>query len=194
MINIKDSEEKKMIIAYHKACSNKAIRNLLCNSNVHAEWLMRWRDDFVVNGKCLKLWNQKFVESANKHRKGIEPPAYYNEYNEFINNVTGWMNDTYDKKNSRKCNKRKFAGILIEYRKNCAHELMQLLRCNENFSDCKVVYRIPYSNGKNFTELVKYSIIHDGTPIFKGSYDETAEYIVNTNKLIEEKISGNSHL
>lgn len=41
---------------------------------------------------------------------------------------------------------------------------------------------------------MKYSIIHDGVPIFKGSYDETAEYIVNTNKLIEEKISGNSHL
>lgn len=71
---------------------------------------------------------------------------------------------------------------------------MQLLRSNENFSDCKVVYRLPYSNGKNSTELVKYSIIHDGTPIFFGSYDETAEYIVNTNKLIEEKMSEKSRL
>ena len=192
MINIKDAEEKKMIVGYIKTCSNKAVRNLLCNNNVHATWLMRWRDDFVVNGKCLKMWHQKFVVSASKHRQGIEPPDYYNEYNEFINNATNWMNITYDKNMGRKGNRRKFAEILMEHRKNCAYRLIQLLRSNDSFSDCKLVYRLPNSNGKGFMELMKYSIIHDGAPIFKGSYDETTEYIVNTNKLIEVKISGSS--
>lgn len=140
------------------------------------------------------MWHQKFVESANKHRKGIEPPEYYNEYNEFINSVTGWMNDNYNKKISKKSNKRKFAGILIEYRKNCAHELVQLLSSHDNFTNCRLAYKLPVRDGKGFTELIKYSIIHDGTPIFSGSYDETAEYIVNTNKLIEGKMSENSHL
>ena len=194
MINIKDADEKKMIVGYIKTCSNNAVRNPLCNSNVYTTWLMRWRDDFAVNGKCLKMWHQKFVESANKHRKGIEPPEYYNEYNEFINSVTGWMNDNYNKKISKKSNKRKFAGILIEYRKNCAHELVQLLSSHDNFTNCRLAYKLPVRDGKGFTELIKYSIIHDGTPIFSGSYDETAEYIVNTNKLIEGKMSENSHL
>lgn len=194
MINIKDSEEKKMIVAYIKTCSNKAVRNLLCNSNVHETWRMRWRDDFVVNGKCLKLWQQKFVMSANKHRQGIEPPEYYNEYNEFINNVTNWMNDNYDKKIGRKGNRRKFGEILIDHRKTCAHKLVQLLSSNNHLSGCKLVYMLPARDGSGFTELVMYSIIHNGEPIFKGSYDETAEYIVSINKLIEEKTSENLSL
>ena len=35
MINIKDADEKKMIVGYIKTCSNNAVRNLLCNSNVY---------------------------------------------------------------------------------------------------------------------------------------------------------------
>lgn len=188
MVKIKDADEKKMIIAYYKMCSNKAARNLLCNNSIHATWIMRWRDDFVVNGKCLKMWHQKFVVSANKSRQGIEPPEYYNEYNEFINDVASWINENFDLNAGRKNNRRKFAEFLVVHREKCANELIEILNRSGSLSDCRLIYKLPDRNSKGFTELMKYSIAHNGTNVFTGSCDETRAFIANTDKLIEEKL------
>lgn len=181
MIQIKDSDEKKMIIAYQKSCSHKTQRNLLCNSSVYSEWLLRWRDDFVVGGRCLKMWHQKFVVSANKHKQGIEPPEFYKEYNEFMNAVTDWINCNREMKQGMKNNKRKFGEILMEHRKNCADTVMFKLRECKNLSSCELTYVLPNKTDKKFTELVKYSLIYEGKEIFKGSFDETVGYIENIN-------------
>lgn len=187
MIKISDADEKKMIIAYKKLWSNKATRNLLCKSSIYSAWILRWRNDFVVNGKCLKMWRQQFVVSANKHRKGIEPPEYYKEYNEFINSVTGWMNDNYEIKQGRKNNKKKYAEMLIEHRKICADKVMAQLEKCTNLSDCKLSYHLPEKTDMTFTELVSYSLTHNGNVVFKGSCDEIIEYMVKTNNLIADK-------
>jgi len=178
MLSIKDAEEKKMVIAYHRLCSKKEVINLLCNSQVYADWLLRWKADFVVNGKCLKLWHQKFVESVLKYKKGIDIPEYYKEYNIFINGITNWINDNYNTKLGRKKNKRRFVDILIEHRKDCLIKLTQQLSNCTHLSDCELVYILPDKTDKMFTELVIYSLLHNGNIIFKGSYDEMMEYIV----------------
>lgn len=190
MIKIDDAEEKKMIIAYQKLCSNKSTKNLLCNSSIYSAWLMRWRNDFVVNGKCLKMYQQSLVVSANKHRKGIEPPRYYHEYNAFINNMTTWMNDNYEIKQGRKNNKRKYADILIEHRKICADKVVKKLKECKNLSDCKLIYILPDKTDKRFTELVTYSLIHNEKEIFKGSYDEVIKYMNNIDGFITDKLNG----
>ncbi|MFW5651084.1 MAG: hypothetical protein ACOCNC_06780 [Acetivibrio ethanolgignens] len=96
MKQINDIEEKKRIIAFYKCIYNKHPQNILCNSRIYDVWLRLWRKDFEVDGKCLKMWHQKFVESVAKHRYKEEPPAYYVEYNELINSVTDWVNEHYN--------------------------------------------------------------------------------------------------
>lgn len=190
LIKINDADEKKMIIAYQKLCSNKTAKNLLCNSSVYSTWIMRWRNDFVVNGKCLKIWHQELAVSANKHRKGIEPPEYYKEYNKFINDITDWMNNNYEIKQGRRNNKRKYAEMLIEHRKICADKVVTTLKECTNLSDCKLVYILPNKTDKIFTELVNYSLIYNGVVIFKGSCDEIVEYMIKTDSFITDKKKG----
>ena len=61
LINIKNLEEKKRIIVFYKCLYNKYPENMLCNSRIYDVWLRMWKNDFVVDGKCLKMWHQKFV-------------------------------------------------------------------------------------------------------------------------------------
>lgn len=187
MVRIKDLEEKKRIIAFYKCLYNKHPENKFYNSKIYDVWLRMWRNDFVVDGKCLKMWHQKFVVSANKDRQGIAPPEYYKEYNKFINNVTDWMNSNYEIKQGRKNNKKKYAEMLIEHRKICADKVAAQLKECINLSDCKLVYTLPEKTDKTFTELVSYALIHNGESIFKGSCDEIIEYMGKTDNLIAYK-------
>lgn len=187
LIKINDTDEKKMIIAYQKLCSKKTAKNLLCNSSVYGEWIMRWRNDFIVDGKCLKMWHQKLVVSANKHKQGIEPPEYYKEYNKLINDVTDWMNSNYEINQGRRNNKRKYAEMLIEYRKICADKVKAKLKECANLSDCKLVYVLPSKIDKTFTELISYSLQYNGEVVYKGSCDEVIEYMAKTDSLITDK-------
>lgn len=189
MLNIKDADEKKLIINYYKLGSNKNTQNILCNSSIYTTWLQRWRDDFVVDGKCLKMFRQKFVVSATKDKRGIEAPEYYQEYNKFIRSVSNWMNANYDKKIGRKNNRKKIGDILVEHRKDCAEKLLNTLNDSKNLSDCELVYMLPDKADKLFMSLVKYSIVHNGLAIFSGSYDEVKEYISKMDDFIGEKIN-----
>lgn len=189
VIKIYDADEKKMIIAYQKLCSNRAVQNLLCNSSIYSAWFLRWRDDFVIDRKCLKMYHQKFVVSANKHRKGIEAPEYYKEYNMFINTVTDWMKRNYEAKQSRKNNRRKFAEMLMEYRKNCAETAMSKLKECLNLSGCELIYALPNVTDKKFMELVKYSLVYNKKEIFKGSFDEVIRYMENTDCFNADKLN-----
>ena len=189
MLNIKDADEKKLIINYYKLGTIKDNQNILHNSSVYAAWLKKWRDDFAVDGKCLKMYKQKFVVSVAKHKKGIEAPEYYQEYNKFICSVTDWMNANYDKKIGRKNNKKKISDILVEHRKDCANKLLNILNDSKNLSDCELVYTLPDKTDKVFLLLVKYSIMRNGLTIFSGSCDEVKEYISKIDDFIGEKIN-----
>ncbi len=79
MIDIRNLEEKKRIIVLYKCLFNRYPESMLCNSRIYDVWIRKWKDDFVVDGKCLKMWHQKFVESVAKHKHHVEPPAYYAE-------------------------------------------------------------------------------------------------------------------
>lgn len=189
MIKIKDIDEKKMIIDYYKLGSNRNTKNILNNSSVYSTWLERWRDDFTVNGKCLQMFRQRFVVSANKDRKKIEPPEYYNDYNSFINSVTHWMNANYDKKIGRKNNRKKIGDILMGYREECALNLIELIKNSKHFSDCELKYHLyDKSRDKVFMQLVKYTIIHNDSVIYKGTYDEVKEFINNMDGFVGNKI------
>ena len=64
MINIKNLEEKKRIIVLYKCLHNKYPQDILYNSRIYEVWLRMWKRDFIVNGKRLKMWHQKFVETV----------------------------------------------------------------------------------------------------------------------------------
>lgn len=194
MLSIKDVDEKKLIINYYKLGTKrnrtkKNTQKIICNSNVYAEWIQRWRDDFAIDGKCLKMFGQKFVVSAAKYKKGIKAPEYYKEYNNFICSITNFMIANYDKNIGIKRNRKKIGDILVEYRKDCADRLLNILNDSKNLSNCELVYTLPDKADKLFMSLVKYSIVHNGLVIFSGSYDEVKEYISKIDDFIGEKIN-----
>lgn len=126
-----------------------------------------WKDDFVVDGKCLKMWHQKFVESVAKHKHHAEPPAYYAEYNDLINSVTDLANANYNIKASQKENQQHCREILKEYRINCEKELNSLI-------DLSLIH----SNPNDFMKLAKYVLNQNDTVLFKGNFDEMKEFIL----------------
>ena len=129
------------------------------------------------------MWHQKFVVSANKHRQGIELPLYHHEYNAFINQATSWINDNYETKQGRKNNKRKYADMLIEHQKICAEKIVARLEECKSSSHYKLIYSLRDKTDKRFTELMRYTLVHNGKEIFKGSYDDVMEYMENADRV-----------
>ena len=174
MIEIDNLEEKKRIAVFYKSLYNKHPTNQLCNSRMYDVWLKFWRKDFEVDGKCLKMWHQKFVESVAKHRNHVEPPAYYAEYNELINSITEFANEHFNFKASQEENHLHCKELLKEYRKNCLNELNTLLdKCNK--SDLSVIQ----VNPNNFMKLAKYGIRQNDSVIFCSEFDDMKEFIIN---------------
>lgn len=172
MINIKDLEEKKRIITLYKCRFNSHPQNHICNSHVYDIWLRRWRDDFVVNGKCLKLWHQKFVVSAKQHRKRIPAPDYYAEYNMLINSVTAFVNEIYNLKKLKSKNVAYSQKILEEYRKKCKAILQEELK-HSSKTECKLIH----TNPRKLMTLAEYEIRDESGVLFSGSFDEATEFI-----------------
>lgn len=173
MIDIKNLEEKKRIIVFYKCLFNQYPENMLCNSRIYDVWLRMWKDDFVVDGKCLKMWHQKFVESVAKHKHHAEPPAYYAEYNDLINSVTDFANANYNIKESQKENQQHCKEILKEYRINCEKELNSLIE-KINREDLSLIH----SNQNDFMKLAKYILKQNDTVLFKGNFDKMKEFIL----------------
>lgn len=79
-VNIKDAEEKKFVIGYIKNIHRKK-RCPFTNKDIYATWLNLWANDFRIGeqGRCPIMFCEQLVLSKNKHRKGINPPEYYNQ-------------------------------------------------------------------------------------------------------------------
>lgn len=171
--DITNIEEKKRIIAFYKCLYNQYPENMLCNSRIYDVWLRKWKNDFVIEGKCLKMWHQKFVESVGKHRKHIEAPAYYAEYNKMINDVTDFVNEHYNPKRSRADNHLHCKELLRDYRISCLDELNKMLSNNVQNE-----MSISIKNPNDFMGLSKYVLEQNGEIIYSAFYDEMKKYII----------------
>lgn len=173
MIKIRNLEEKKRIIVYKKCLYNRHPENMLCNSRIYDVWLRMWRDDFVVNGKCLKMWHQKFVESVAKHRHKQQAPDYYAEYNDLINSVTDWVNEHYNIKWSMSRNKEHCLKILNQYRQECEIGLKELL-LEKNLD-----YKVVNNNPNSMLRLAKYKLLNGEELMHIADFEEMKEFIIN---------------
>ena len=92
MINIKDIEEKKRIIAYF-ICRQK---NGIGLEHIFRLWTQQWSNDFVgENGENLRMYDHKIIVSKRKLHKGIPLPECCEEYNTLLNEIYDWMCEKY---------------------------------------------------------------------------------------------------
>lgn len=92
MLNIKDVEEKKLIIAYSIA------RTKNCNAfeeTVWNNWSGKWPKDFKSkDGKPLKRYNHQCVISKTQAKKAAKLGTLtqdYKEYDDFIIEISEWV-------------------------------------------------------------------------------------------------------
>lgn len=179
MIPINDSDEKKMILACYFLKTNKGIKNLFTNGHIYAYWTKFWHQDFRIDGKKLRIFRNKFVVSANKDRAGVEPPAYYYEYNAFINSISQWMYENYEKKLGRTNNRKKYEKILTDYRTEKGLELSELIK---DHSDYQIEFETRDSSQNIFYREQWYHIKCGEEIVFSGTYTESKEWILTELK------------
>lgn len=184
MKKIKDLEEKKMIMGYIKVNTKKTNRPIINNLVFHT-WICMWPDDFRVNGKCPKIYNNQIIQSKRKYKKGIEIPEIYKLYTERITMITNWINDNCDQKKGRRRKSNHFKNMILEYRKSCYGELLQKLRDSSLESQG---YTLGCSSS-DLTKLRKYYLCLKGEggvrkSIMSGSYEEVRDYL---NNILGEK-------
>ena len=183
-VNIKDAEEKKFVIGYIKNIHRKK-RCPFTNKDIYATWLNLWANDFRIGeqGRCPIMFCEQLVLSKNKHRKGINPPEYYNQYTEFMNTVRDFLNQHYNAKKSTKSNAKPYFQLLIQYRNKRIESTEQLLRDTGLY---KNGYRIKVKGKAVYTELAKvhlYRIKNNKKKLIMiDTFDAVDDYI---NKMLE---------
>ena len=152
-INIKDADEKKLVIGYIKNIHRKK-RCPFTNKDIYATWLNLWTDDFRIGeqGRCPIMFCEQLVLSKNKHRNGINPPEHYKEYTAIIDTVRELFNTYYNPKKSTRFNAKPYIKLLIEYRNKRTEGIEQLLRDTGLY---KNGYRIKVKGKAVYTELAK---------------------------------------
>lgn len=184
-VNIKDAEEKKLVIGYIKNIHRKK-RCPFTNKDIYATWLNLWTDDFRIgeNGRCPIMFCEQLVLSKNKHRKGINPPEYFNQYTEFMDTVREWLNTCYDPKKSTRLNAKPYSQLLAEYR-NIRSEGMEQLLCDTELNTKG--YRIRVKGKAIYTELAKVHLYkfenNKVKSIIMDSFDTVEDYV---NKMLED--------
>lgn len=114
-VNIKDAEEKKLVIGYIKNIHRKK-KNPFTNKEIYNTWLNFWSVDFRIgdHGRCPIMYSEQLVLSKNKHRNGINPPEHYKEYTAIIDTVRELFNTYYNPKKSTRFNAKPYIKLLIE--------------------------------------------------------------------------------
>ena len=191
MVNIKDFEEKKLIAGYCKVRSRKNNQPII-NNSMYATWQNLWSDDFRVRGRCLKMHDNRFVTTKNKHQKSVAPSAFLKECTDCIASVTTWFNSTYDKKKGRKKNETLFKQMVLEYKKSCYEELIEKLK---NSGLASAGYRLTAYALNNPTELSKFNLEYkiENEPkkfIQSGNYEQMLDIINKRHReLFVEELS-----
>lgn len=184
MVNIKDSEEKKRIIAYfltHQFGTGKYNSSIILRT-----WCKWWKDDFQVNGNNLRLYKGKFVKSATSAKKAIEnnedSPFIYTEYDNFMDEMIKEYRDKFvtksTKKNTRNTNLKYFKRELLEYRDYCSKSILDYLL--EHKLDKQGYTRRNTTSKKHLCTLGSYQIFHSGEQnkcVCSGSYETVMNYL-----------------
>lgn len=178
-VNIKDAEEKKLVIGYIKNIHRKR-KNPFSNKEIYNTWLNFWSIDFRIGeqGRCPIMYAEQFVLSKNKHRKGINPPEHYKEYTAFMDTVRDWVNTYYDPKKSTRFNAKQYSQLLTDYRNKRSESMDQLLR-DTGFD--KNGYRIKVKGKAVYTELAK---VH----LYKIEKDKVKSIMLDTFDAVEDYI------
>lgn len=178
-VNIKDAEEKKLVIGYIKNIHRKR-KNPFSNKEIYNTWLNFWSIDFRIGeqGRCPIMYAEQFVLSKNKHRKGINPPEHYKEYTAFMDTVRDLFNTFYNPKKSTKSNAKPYSKLLTEYRNKRTEGMAQLL-CDKGFNTKG--YRIKVKGKAVYTELAK---VH----LYKIEKDKVKSIMLDTFDAVEDYI------
>lgn len=186
MLDIKDIEEKKLIVAYRASKSKR-----LGVDHIWRLWVSSWDNDFRVKGTPLKMYDHKFVQSKTKAREKVragEVLTYdYKKYDDSLADIYDWISvqiDKYRTDNTMKTCDR-FMKMLVSYRKECADTLYRIMR--ENNLQRKGYSLKNQTSSKNPLELGHFLLRHnhEGTweTIMSGSYEEILDYL---NRIIKE--------
>lgn len=191
MVRINDIEEKKLIIAYSKACSKKQ-DEILDNRSVYATWRSLWSDDFRYRGVCLRMRKNKFCTTKNSKKKCVCPSYVLKECNTFISSITEWLNDVYNQIGSKKENKEYFEKMIFAYRKSAFAELEQLLK--DSGLEAAGYYLTDYTNKRNPIRITNfqldYRISDDKKKFIKaGSYEPLKNYINQNAENLLQKVN-----
>ena len=183
MINIKDIEEKKRIIAYF-LCRQK---NGIGLEHIFRLWTQQWSNDFVdENGENLRMYDHKIIVSKRKLHKGVPLPECCEEYNTLLNEIYDWMCEKYDNNVGRRANADMFKDMIFTYREQCRQNFYK------TFNNSKLKEN-GYSVIKQFSKrhpliLSNYCIFHKNRNgqkkcVFSGSYENAMDFI--TKKMEE---------
>ena len=182
-VNIKDAEEKKLVIGYIKNIHRKE-KNPFTNKEIYNTWLNFWSVDFRIgdHGRCPIMYSEQLVLSKNKHRNGINPPEHYKEYTAIIDTVRELFNTYYNPKKSTRFNAKPYIKLLTEYRNKRTEGMEQLLRdTGLNTKGC----RIKVKGIAVYTELAKvylYGIENNKKKLIMiDTFDAVDDYI---NKML----------
>ena len=163
MIKIKNADEKKIILGYLTSQSRRrgGKYTTFVNNNVYYRWIQYWPDDFKVsvNGKCLCMYNNQFVLSKKSYRRGDKPPAYYDEYTDFISGITEWLNKNYIFRDPQKCD-NKFRMLIKKHRKECLDKLNQMLKEADLDKDGYGVEMCGSFVNNSFNKICAYRLLH----------------------------------
>lgn len=177
MINIKDVEEKKVIIAYLicKQCRGVGLEHIF------RLWNQRWSNDFVTeNGTKLKMHNHKIIISKRKLNQGTPLPKCCEEYDMFLDEIYKWINEKYDSKVERNKNADMFKEMIFAHREQCRQNFYKTFNdSNLKTNGYKILNQI---SKKHPLILSKYCIFHTDKNgikecVFSGSYENAMCYL-----------------
>lgn len=180
MLNIKDMEEKRLIIAYYIA------RNSKCQLNddiVWNQWNGRWPKDLrSKNNRPLKRYNHHCVESrtqAKKEAKSENLSYDYTEYDNFIIETCEWVKSLYDKDKANWKNANIVLERLFIYRETCDKRIRELLFESGLAAEG---YKLQNQTSKKHPHLLgDYLILHNQNGVNKcvirGSYEQVMNYL-----------------
>lgn len=189
-VSIKDIDEKKIMLACFiidmalKDINGRNKTRNFDNNTVYKYYSRLFPDDFKcdINGHALKMYDNHFAVSKLEHKRGSEPPVYYDEYTDIVSGITEWINENYIFRNLFECHKV-INDTLMDYREECLRKLRELVEqsCPSKDGYTIVVYSFQIGNE---TELCRYKLVkrdEDGEDRidFAGTYEEVKGRIMS---------------
>lgn len=192
-MNIKDVEEKRLILAYYLS-KNKKDNHCFSDVKVWHQWTGLWNEDFrTESGKFLKRYGNQFVLSKTKAKKQKKEGTLiqeFKEYDDFLNEICQWVNENYKRNKGRMKNANIMKERLLAYKRECA---LSLLKYFDNNGFAEKGFRFQnLTSRKESISMGKYCIlapIEEGRykGICCGSYETVMKFLKNEMEECKQK-------